>query len=128
MIARQLALCGFVALFAAGLAPAAKAQTPGYMTAFVGNATNMTITYQYNYKNGPWQTISLQPGQIHTFKQPISDSPTGYTMFKVRYDNYLGDGKLTLSTGLLTVTRAGWRHKFVVSGRKLDLQSRGGTW
>jgi hypothetical protein len=49
-------------------------------------------------------------------------------MFRVRYDGILGDGKLTFNTGLLTVTRAGWRHKFVVKGRRLELESRGGKW
>jgi hypothetical protein len=119
---RSLALALVATL---GLTATANAQT-SYMSGVVKNNTDIKITYQYKQNNGAWVTVSLSPGQKHVYSYR---APSDNRVIHLRFDNRLGDGRVTYTNTTLAMhgtgnPNSGWPQIFIRTndGYSLHLQ------
>lgn len=82
----------------------------------VRNNLGFTMSYQYQHNGGRWITKTLRAGESHAFAVPSSLATR--TVIKIRFDNRLGDGRLTYTTvGLAMIGTSnkyyGWRQNFI---------------
>lgn len=117
-----------VALIATlAVASQSRAADPGVLSGIVRNDTNMTVNYQYRIDNGAWTSLSLAPGQSHTFSMPFSGANLN-RVTAIRFDHVLGDNVVTNQNTTLVrysckTPDQGWMQRFIVTndGKNLAL-------
>ncbi|MBY0522605.1 MAG: hypothetical protein K2R98_04380 [Gemmataceae bacterium] len=113
----HLACTALIASVVFGLATPLTAQAQGsVLSGVLKNNTNIVVTYQVLVPGGSWRMYSLQPGQSRAHVLPY---PSGVgKSIQIRFDNTLGDGKLTLTNTTIAMyscakPEQGWPQNFI---------------
>jgi hypothetical protein len=120
LVLRSLALA---VVTAAGILVAAPANAQ-YYTGSVRNNLGVRMSYQYQVNGGVWKTQTLPPGHSHAFS--VSSSQASSTVVMIRFDNRMGDNRLTFTTVRLLMIGTnekyyGWRQNFIRVNDMIDV-------